>query len=90
MCLPRLMNALREGWLLEENEETWQEIPCLRLSMDQSGAQGGKIISTVWLSQEGGTPVRGEIAVDGETILTAEFTSFAFCDTVEETLPEDG
>ena len=77
LCLPRLMNALREGWLLEENEETWQEIPCLRLSM-------------VWLSQEAGTPVRGEVAVDGETILTAEFTSFAFCDTVEETLPEDG
>ena len=90
LCLPRLMNALREGWLLEENEETWQEIPCLRLSMDQSGTQGGKIVSTVWLSQEAGTPVRGEVAVDGETIFTAEFTSFAFCDTVEETLPEDG
>lgn len=37
-----MMNALRDGWLLEENEETWQEIPCLRLSMDQSGDAGGK------------------------------------------------
>ena len=39
-CLPRLMNALRDGWLLEENEETWNEVPCLRISVD------GKIILT--------------------------------------------
>lgn len=82
LCLPRLMNALRDGWLLEENREQWGEIPCLRLSLDQSGADGGKIISTVWLRTEDGTPLRGEIAVDGENILTAEFTKFAFCDTM--------
>lgn len=83
MCLPRLMNALRDGWLLEENEETWNEVPSLRITLDQSGTQDGKIISTVWLRQEDGTPLRGEIAVDGEIILTAEFTSFAFYDTIE-------
>ena len=82
LCLPRLMNALRDGWLLEENREQWGEIPCLRLSLDQSGADGGKIISTVWLRTEDGTPLRGEIAVEGENILTAEFTKFAFCDTM--------
>ena len=84
-CLPRLMNALRDGWLLEENQEDWNETPCLRLSVDQSGLQDGKIVSTVWLRQEDGTPLRGEIAVDGEIILTADFTSFAFCDTIEHT-----
>ena len=47
--------------------------------------QDGKIVSTVWLRQEDGTPLRGEIAVDGEIILTADFTSFAFCDTIEST-----
>ena len=73
---------LPDGWLLEENREQWGEIPCLRLSLDQSGADGGKIISTVWLRTEDGTPLRGEIAVDGENILTAEFTKFAFCDTM--------
>ena len=83
VCLPRLMNALRDGWLLEENEECWNDIPCLRLCVDQTGLQDGKIVSTVWLRQEDGTPVRGEIAVDGEIILTAEFTSFAFCDTIK-------
>lgn len=83
VCLPRLMNALREGWLLEENEEDWNGTPCLRLSLDQTGVQGGKIVSTLWLRQDDGTPVRGEIAVDGEIILTAEFTSFSFYDTLE-------
>ena len=57
---------------------------CLpRLSVDQSGLQDGKIVSTVWLRQEDGTPLRGEIAVDREIILTAEFTSFAFYDTIK-------
>lgn len=83
LCLPRLMNALREGWLLEENEEEWGETPCLRLSLDQSGTQGGKIISTLWLRREDGTPLRGEIAVDDEIILTAEFTNFSFYDTMD-------
>ena len=84
-CLPRLMNALRDGWLLEENEEEWNGIPCLRLTVDQTGIKDGKILSTVWLrlDAEGeGTPLRGEIAVDGEIILTADFTSCAFCDTM--------
>jgi len=83
-CLPQLMDALRDGWLLEENQETWEEVSCLRVSVDQSGIHDGKILSTVWLRQEDGTPLRGEIAVDGEIILTAEFTAFAFCDTIED------
>ena len=83
-CLPRLMSALRDGWLLEENKETWNDIPCLRLTVDQSGLHDGKIVSTVWLRLEDGKPLRGEIAVDGEIILTAEFTSFEFYDTLSQ------
>lgn len=82
-CLPRLMSALRDGWLLEENEEDWDGVSCLRLSVDQSGTRTEKIISTLWLRLEDGVPVRGEIAVDGEIILTAEFTAFSFCDTID-------
>ena len=37
VCLPRLMDALREGWLLEENREKWGERECLRLRLDQTG-----------------------------------------------------
>ena len=82
MCLPRLMDALREGWLLEENEENWVETPCLRLTVDQTGENKGKILSTLWLRLEDGLPVRGEISVEDEIILTAEFTNFTFCDII--------
>jgi len=85
VCLPWLVHALRDGWLLEENEETWNDVPCLRLMLDQTGAQGGKIASTLWLRLDDGMPLRGEIAVDGENILAAEFTDFAFYDTMQET-----
>ena len=82
-CLPQLMSALRDGWLLEENQEDWGETPCVRLTVDQTGAQDGKILSTLWLRQEDSVPLRGEIAVDGEIILTADFTSFSFYDTID-------
>lgn len=85
-CLPRLMSALRDGWLLEENGEAWDGVSCLRLTVDQTGVKDGKILSTVWLRQDDGTPLRGEIAVDGEVILTADFTSFTFYDII----PKDG
>ena len=64
--------------------DSWQDVPCLRLTVDQSGVQDGKILSTIWLRQDDGTPLRGEIAVDDEIILTAESTSFAFYDTIED------
>lgn len=83
-CLPRLMSALRDGWLLEENQEEWGGVSCLRLTVDQTGVRDGKILSTLWLRRDDGTPLRGEIAVDGEIILTADFTSFSFYDTMTE------
>lgn len=82
-ALPRLMSALRDGWLLEEGQEEWNGVPCLRLTVDQSGPGDGKILSTLWLGTAGGMPLRGEIAVEGEIILTAEFTSFSFYDTID-------
>lgn len=81
-CLPRLLDALRTGWLLEENEEKWGETDCLRLTVDTTGAEGGKILWTVWLNRETGVPVHGEIAVEEEIIFQLEFTEFSFCDTI--------
>lgn len=76
-CLPRLMDALREGWLLEESEEELNGVPCVRLTVDQSGERAEKVCSTVWLRQDSGAPVRGEISVDGELAFTAVFTGFS-------------
>ena len=76
------MYALREGWLLEQNNESREGVPCTRLALDQTGASDTDIVTTVWLRQADGTPFLGEIAVDGETILTVRFTKFGFCDTI--------
>lgn len=83
-CLPRMMEALRSGWMLEENDEKWKGIPCRRICLDQSGQQDGEIIAVLWLRLDDGTPLHGEMAVQGENILTAEFTEFSFCDKMEE------
>ncbi len=76
VCLPCLMDALRDGWLLEENVEELDGASCLRLSLDRTGGNGGKIVSTVWLDRESGVPRQGDIAVDGDVILEARFTEF--------------
>lgn len=83
-CLPRLMHGLREGWLLEENEENWGETACIRLTLDESTADGRKILSTLWLCLEDGLPLRGEVTLEEEIILTAEFTAFAFYDKIDQ------
>lgn len=81
-CLPRLMEALRSGWLLEENKETWNETECIRLMVDQTGSGDGKLVSTLWLRLEDGAPVHAELAVEEEVIFTVEFTEFEFRDTM--------
>ena len=85
-CLPELMAAAREGWLLSESRETVGEEPCLRLTLDRTGEEGGKIVSTLYLREGDGIPVYGEIAVEGEVLLKAAFTDFTFgenCDTID-------
>lgn len=76
-CLPRLMDALREGWLLEENREELDGVPCLRLCLDRTG-QGEELLFVLWLREEDGLPVLGEIALEEEIILQARFTNFEF------------
>lgn len=85
-ALVRMMSALRDGWLLEKNCENWGEVPCTRLALEQTGNSGETdLVTTLWLREADGMPLRGEIAVDGEMILTAEFTRFQFYDIIDET-----
>ena len=72
-ALARIVYALREGWLLEQNDESREGVPCTRLALDQTGASDTDIVTTVWLRQ-----------ADGETILTVRFTKFGFCDTITD------
>lgn len=82
-CLPCLMDALQNGWLLEKNREKWMDTECVRLSLDRSGENGGKLVSTLWLREEDGKPLYGEIAVEDKIILCAEFTKFEFGDILK-------
>lgn len=82
-CLPCLMDALRDGWLLEENREELDGVPCLRLCLDRTGENGGKVVSTLWLRRDDGLPVMGDVTVDGEVILEARFTEFKIGDTIK-------
>ena len=77
-CLPELMAAAREGWLLSESRETVGEEPCLRLTLDRTGEEGGKIVSTLYFREGDGVPVYGEIAVEGTVVLKAAFTDFTW------------
>ena len=81
VALPWLMDALRDGWLLEESTEEIGGVPCLRICVDETD-DGAAMEATVWLRKEGWSPLRGEIAVDGEIIFAAEFTDFQFYDTI--------
>jgi len=79
-----------DGWTLEYGDlcldagTLTEEAVSPATALDQTGASDTDIVTTVWLRQADGTPFLGEIAVDGETILTVRFTAFGFCDTIAD------
>lgn len=75
-ALPRMMDALRGGWLTEENIEILNGVPCARLALEPDGNE--QVLVTLWLRQDDGIPLRGELASHGQTFLTAEFAAFDF------------
>ena len=84
-CVPLTLRALGEGYLLEQNEETFGDTEhALRLSVE-SGSGTGALRYTVWLASDG-APLYAEIAENEEIAAFIEFTSFTFCDTI----PSDG
>lgn len=80
-CLPWLMDALRDGWLLEEGTEELDGEACLRVCVDETD-DGASLEAALWLRKDDWSPLRGEIVVDGEIIFVAEFTNFQFYDTI--------
>lgn len=52
-ALARIVYALREGWLLEQNDESREGVPCTRLALDQTGASDTDIVTTVWAPSGG-------------------------------------
>lgn len=74
--LPRLMEALRTGWLLEESREERNGEALLRLTLETE-EDGVKQYWTVWL-REDGTPAAAEVTIKEKLIFRGEFTLFSF------------
>ena len=73
-CLPWLLRAMEEGYLVDAGQETLEGLDCLRLALDTT-APGGKVLCTVWLGGDGG-PLYAEFSQDSRVVLTARLLSF--------------
>ena len=76
-ALPRLMDAAREGYPLEESREAYGGVDCLRLTLETESGEG-KLYHTLYLDEASGTPVAAEISEDGSLIIRLQFTEFSF------------
>ena len=79
-CLPYLLDALSGGYLTEQNEETLEGTPCLRLSLDTVAPSGAPVQCAVWLDKATLIPLYGEFSQNGQVVLTVKMLSFT-CQT---------
>ncbi len=75
-CVPYLLRAAGDGYLLEHGRETIDGMSCLRLSFDTTASDGEKIVCTVWFEEESGVPCYGEFSRDGAVVMTVRIQSF--------------
>ena len=75
-CLPYLLDALSGGYLTEQNEETLEGTPCLRLSLDTVAPSGAPVQCAVWLDKATLIPLYGEFSQNGQVVLTVKMLSF--------------
>ncbi len=76
--LPRAMDAVKQGWLLEENAEEGS----LRRMTFETEENGVKQYWTLWFDEETGVPRCAEVSEDSQLFFTIEFTSFSFDDII--------
>lgn len=80
-CLPLTLRAVAEGYVVEENEETFDDIQHALRACFESEASGETLRYTVWFSADD-LPLYAEIAKNEEIAIYMEFTSFTFCDII--------
>ncbi len=82
-CLPYLLNAIAEGYLLEQGTEDLDGVACYRMALDTTAKSGEKVLCTVWIDQNTLIPRYAEFAQNDTVILTAEMAAFQ-CTVTEE------
>lgn len=76
-AVPRMMKELREGYLAQSTEDTLGEQTCLRADFrDPEKGPGEGIEASLWLEEETGAVLQGELYADGRRILNCGFDSF--------------
>ena len=75
--LPQLMDALKTGYVFETGAQQKNGKECLYAGIDTTG-ETGKIVYSVWFSEEDLTPLYAEVWVENKIIVTLEFTEFEF------------
>ena len=81
-CLPYLLRALADGYVLEQSSEALDDTPCLRLALDTTAPGGGKVLCAVWLDAEGLFPRYAEFSRNEQVVLTVKLLAFT-CTTSE-------
>ena len=81
-CLPYLLWALADGYVLEQSSEALDNTPCLRLALDTTAPGGGKVLCAVWLDAEGLFPRYAEFSRNEQVVLTVKLLAFT-CTTSE-------
>lgn len=76
-CLPYLLHAVGDGYLLEQSREELRGIPCQRLTLDTTARSGKKVLCTVWIDDDTLVPRYAEFTQDEKTVLTVDMKAFA-------------
>lgn len=74
-CVPYLLRAVAEGYLLECGSETIDGMDCLRVAFDTT-AEEKKILCTVWFERATSAPSYAEFSTDGAVVLTMRTLSW--------------
>ena len=77
--LPRLMDAVKEGWLLEENTEQ-ENGELMRRMVLETEENGAKQYWTVFFDEKTGVPCCAELSEDSQLFFTIKFAKFTFDD----------
>ncbi|MBQ0038373.1 MAG: hypothetical protein KBS74_06865 [Clostridiales bacterium] len=76
-CLPWLLRAAVEGYVLDYGEEIIEGASCLRVALDTTG-ENGKVLCTAWFDRQTLTPCYIEFSRDDRVVLTARMLSFTW------------
>lgn len=82
--LPRLMDAIKNGWFLEE-QSLQEDGRALRQMTFETEENGLKQYWTVLFDEQTGLPTAAEVTEEAQLFFTMEFTNFSFNDIINKT-----